>query len=453
MGDRVRRLGTVRVRTTVVATLVVGIALAIGGLLLVRLLHSSLVDNVQTAAELRARDVTASIEGGAAPSTLTVAGEEKSLIQVLDRTGAVVASSENVAGEPAIARVAVGEERTVDRLPISDHDPYSVVARKTRNGQFTVLVAQSLGPADQSTALVGRVLFAGIPVLLLLVAGTTWVVAGRALRPVERIRAQVAAISADQLGRRVPEPAGEDEIARLARTMNAMLDRLERSQDRQRRFVSDASHELRSPIATIQHQLEVALAHPDGVTVDGLANELLSEDRRMAHVVEDLLLLARADEDILRVGRRPVDVDDLLLAEAGRLRQRGKVTVDTTAISAGRVLGDRAQLARLVRNLVDNAERHAVSRVNLGLEASSNAVRLSVADDGAGVPAAERQRIFERFTRLDDERARDSGGAGLGLAIVAEVARAHGGSVRVEGDSGARFVVTLPAADTDGRGG
>jgi signal transduction histidine kinase len=452
VGDRLRRLGTVRVRTTVVATLVVGIALVVGGLLLVRLLHSSLVDNVQTAAELRARDVAASLEGGAARSTLTVAGEEKSLIQVLDRTGTVVASSDNVAGEPPVAHLAAVDARTIERLPISDHDPYRVVARQTKDHQFTVLVAQSLGPADSSTALVGRVLFAGIPILLVLVAGTTWMVAGRALRPVERIRAQVAAISAQELDRRVPEPTGEDEIARLARTMNAMLDRLERSQDRQRRFVSDASHELRSPIATIQHQLEVALAHPEGFTVNELANELLPEDRRMAHVVEDLLLLARADEDILRVGRRPVDLDDLLLTEAGRLRQRGKVSVDTAAISAGRVLGDRAQLARLVRNLVDNAERHAASTVSLGLETSSNTVRMTVADDGAGVPAAERERIFERFTRLDDARARDSGGAGLGLAIVAEVARAHGGSVGVDGDLGVRFVVTLPAVDTERSG-
>jgi len=435
-----------------VATLIVGIALVVGGLVLVRLLRTSLNDNVQTAAELRARDVVASLEGGAAPSTLTVAGEEKSLIQVLDPTGAVVASSQNVEGEPPIARLAPGEARTREGLPISDHDPYRVVARQSKDGQFTVLVAQSLGPANESTALVGRVLFAGIPVLLVLVAGTTWIVAGRALRPVERIRAQVAAISADELARRVPEPAGEDEIAHLARTMNAMLDRLERAQDRQRRFVSDASHELRSPIATIRHQLEVARAHPEAVRIDDLTNELLTEDRRMADVVDDLLLLARADEDILRAGRRRVDVDDLLLAEATRLRQRGKVSVDTTAISAGRVLGDRAQLARLVRNLVDNAERHAASTVSLELEASSETVRLTVADDGAGVPVADRERIFERFTRLDDARARDSGGAGLGLAIVAEVARAHGGSVRIEGDGGARFVVTLPAVDTERRG-
>lgn len=441
-----------RVRTTVVAILIVGIALVVGGVVLVRLLHSSLVSNVQTAAELRARDVVASLEGGATPSSLAVAGEEKSLIQVLDRSGSVIGSSHNVEGEPPIARLQPGEARTLDGLPISDHAPYRTVARRTRDGQFTVLVAQSLGPADESTAVVSRVLFAGIPILLLLVAGTTWIVVGRALRPVERIRAQVAAISAQELGRRVPEPAGEDEIAHLARTMNAMLARLEGARDRQRRFVSDASHELRSPIATIRHQLEVALAHPEGAGIDELGNDLLAEDLRMAQVVEDLLLLARADEEILRVDRHPVDVDDLLFAEAARLRQRGNVTVDTTAVSAGRVMGDRSQLARLVRNLVDNAERHAASSVSLGLAVRSAAVILTVTDDGEGVPASERERIFERFTRLDEARARDSGGAGLGLAIVAEVARAHGGTARVEGDTGAQFVVTLPAVDTEERG-
>jgi signal transduction histidine kinase len=187
------------------------------------------------------------------------------------------------------------------------------------------------------------------------------------------------------------------------------------------------------------------------VNIDELGSDLLAEDVRMAEVVEDLLLLARADEDILRVDRHPVDLDDLLLAEAARLRQRGTVTVDTTAVSAGRVVGDWSQLARLVRNLVDNAERHAASTVRLGLDVRSAKAILTVADDGAGVPASERERIFERFTRLDEARDRDSGGAGLGLAIVAEVARAHGGSARVEGDTGAQFVVTLPSVDADER--
>jgi signal transduction histidine kinase len=439
------------VRTTVAATLIVGVALVVGGVVVLRLLGSSLVDNVQTAADLRARDVVASLEGGATPSSLAVAGEEKSLIQVLDPAGAVIASSQNIEGEPRIASLQPGQARTLEGLPISDHAPYRAVARRTSDGRFTVIVAESLGPAEDTTAVVSRVLFAGLPILLLLVAGTTWMVVGRALRPVERIRAQVAGISAQELGRRVPEPTGEDEIAQLARTMNAMLARLEGARDRQQRFVSDASHELRSPIATIRHQLEVALAHPERVNIDELGSDLLAEDVRMAEVVEDLLLLARADEDILRVDRHPVDLDDLLLAEAARLRQRGTVTVDTTAVSAGRVLGDWSQLARLVRNLVDNAERHAASTVRLGLDVRSAKAILTVADDGAGVPASERERIFERFTRLDEARDRDSGGAGLGLAIVAEVARAHGGSARVEGDTGAQFVVTLPAVDADER--
>jgi signal transduction histidine kinase len=283
----------------------------------------------------------------------------------------------------------------------------------------------------------------------MLVAVTTWIVAGRALRPVESIRREVAAISGTELSRRVPQPRGGDEVARLAQTMNAMLDRLQSSRDRQRRFVSDASHELRSPVATMRHELEVALAHPDQTSVEAIASNLLAEGLRLERLVEDLLLLARADEDALSLTARPVDVDDLMLAEATRLRQRAIVRVDSSSVSAGRVLGDAAQLARLIRNLADNAERHAKSVVSLALVARLGELTLTVADDGDGIAEDDQVRIFERFTRLDGARARDAGGAGLGLAIVAAVARAHGGSVRLEPGPGARFVIVLPAIDND----
>jgi signal transduction histidine kinase len=282
-----------------------------------------------------------------------------------------------------------------------------------------------------------------------LVAFTTWIVTGRTLHPIEGIRREVATISGSELSRRVPQPRGDDEVARLARTMNAMLDRLQDSRDRQRRFVSDASHELRSPVATIRHELEVALAHPDQTTVEALAADLLAEDLRLEGLVEDLLLLARADEDTLSLIARPVDLDDLVLAEAARLRRRGIVRVDTSSLSAGRVAGDPAQLTRLVRNLADNAERHARSVVSLALGARSGQLTLTVGDDGDGITEADRVRIFERFTRLDGARTRDAGGAGLGLAIVAAVARVHGGTVHVEPGPGARFVVVLPAIDVD----
>jgi signal transduction histidine kinase len=174
---------------------------------------------------------------------------------------------------------------------------------------------------------------------------------------------------------------------------------------------------------------------------------LLAEELRMEQLVAGLLMLARTDEDALTRNRHLVDLDDLVLLEAGRLRERGVVRVDATAVSAGRVTGDPSQLRSLVRNLVDNAERHARSRVSFGLRVAGGRLLLTVADDGEGIDDGDRERIFERFTRLDDARSRDRGGAGLGLAIVAEVARTHGGSVRVESKSGALFVVTLPAVD------
>jgi signal transduction histidine kinase len=441
------RLGTIRVRTTIAATVVVGVALTVGGLILVMLLRSAMIENVQLGAEARAEDLAALLAAGTPPAALPLDDGDASIVQVLNTAGAVVAASSNVAGRPPIANLLPEEARTLQGLPVPTREPYRVVARDTPDGRYLVLVGSSLEPVAEETRVVGLSLLVGLPLLLVLVAATTWGVTGMALRPVERIRRRVAEISDTELDRRVPEPAGDDEIARLARTMNAMLDRLHASRDRQRRFVSDASHELRSPIASIRNQIETALAQLNGTRTEALLADLLAEDLRMQALVEDLLLLARADEQNLTAVARPVDLDDLVLDEARRLRERGVVRVDTREVSAGRVVGDAAALQRLVRNLADNAERHARSAVHFAVATHGARVTLSVSDDGPGVPVAERQRIFERFVRLDDARARDTGGAGLGLAIVAAVAGAHRGTVHVEGTNGARFVVVLPAAD------
>jgi signal transduction histidine kinase len=293
---------------------------------------------------------------------------------------------------------------------------------------------------------VAGLLAVGLPLLLAVVAVTTWIVVGRALAPVEAIRTEVDAISAAALHRRVPDPPADDEIGRLARTMNHMLARLEQAQARQRRLVSDASHELRSPVAAIRQHAEVALAHPDRTTVGELAGTVLAEDLRLQRLAEDLLLLTRADEHTLALRRRPVDLDDLVLAEARRLRGANGLRVDTSAVSAGRVEGDAAALRRMVRNLADNAARHADGRLALSVAERDGVVRLEVEDDGPGIPMADRERVFERFVRLDDARARDDGGSGLGLAIVAELVAAHGGTVAIGSSSlgGARVEVTLP---------
>jgi signal transduction histidine kinase len=231
--------------------------------------------------------------------------------------------------------------------------------------------------------------------------------------------------------------------------MNRMLDRLERAHVRERRFVADASHELRSPIAAIRQHAEVALAHPE--LADGLPSVAHAESLRMQSLVDDLLLLAQADEDRAELRRRPVDVDDLVLAEAHRLREAGTTDVDTRGVSAARVHGDPAALRRVLRNLVDNAVRHARRRVGLSLGERDGWAVLHVDDDGPGVPVADRSRVFERFVRLDDARPNTDGGTGgLGLAIVAEVVAAHGGAVEL-GDApsgGARVTVRLPLLDS-----
>ena len=452
-GERGRRLhaalGTVRVRTTAASVLVVGVALVVGSIVLLSVLRRELVDNVRTAASFRAEDVAESLERGTPPSDLALEAEDDLFVQVVNERGRVVAASTNLDGEPPVASVPEGSSKRVHGVA-GNPDDFVVVSEvaDTGPGHPVVLVGRSLDSVGQSVSLVQRGLLVGVPLVLLVVALTAWLLTGRALAPVEAIRSEVAEISAAEIHRRVPDPVGDDEIARLARTMNAMLQRLDDAQARQRRFVSDASHELRSPVAAIRNHAEVARAHPQRTTVGELATVVLSEDDRLERLVDDLLWLARSDEQLLTGHRRPVDLDDLVLEEARRLRAEGSLRVDTNDVSAGQVVGDRSQLRRMLRNLVDNAARHAKARVALALSETDGEVTLDVDDDGAGIPEGERSRVFERFVRLDDARARDDGGSGLGLAIVAEIAEAHDGRVRVDDApiGGARLEVRLPAA-------
>jgi signal transduction histidine kinase len=440
--------GSVRVRTTVAATVLVGLALLAGGIALVVAMRDALTDEVRNVARVRAADTAAALEAGTPPSFVAAGldrDDDDAFIQILDRDGDVVAASPLVAGDPAVARLDPGDSAEV--AVTDEEDEFVAVAADA--GRYTVIAGRILDEVTESTTVVTDILKIGLPVLLAVAALATWLVVGRALAPVEAIRREVDAISSADLHRRVPRPPGNDEIARLATTMNGMLERLERGQARQRRFVADASHELRSPVASIRQHAEVAQAHPDRTTVGALAETVAAENLRVQRLVDDLLLLTRADEHTLQFQRRPVDVDDLVFEEAVRLRESTPLQVDTSRVSAGRVTGDRAALWRALRNLGDNAVRHAASRVAFTLAEQNGAVVLDVDDDGPGIAAADRQRVFERFVRLDDARARDAGGSGLGLAIVAEVVGAHHGTVSISesGLGGARFEVRLPAID------
>jgi signal transduction histidine kinase len=448
------RMSSIRVRTTAAAVVVAGVSLALAAITMVTLLQRSLRDNVRSAALLRARTFADELASGVSADVVIVDDPEadQELIQVLDAEGKVVLASSNLAGRGPIARLTAGETLIIAPRSPEDMEPFDepfLVAASssvTSRGRLTVLVARSLEVVAEASAFLKAEVAVAMPLLLLVIGVLTWRVVGRALSPVDAIRAQVEAISSRELHRRVSEPPGSDEISRLAATMNRMLARLQAGRLRERRFVSDASHELRSPVATIRQHAEVAMSHPEQTDTRELAEIVLDEDARLQRLVEDLLLLTKIDEGTLGRGAEPVDLDDLVFEEAKRLRGATDLRIDVAGVSAGRVSGDGEQLGRLIRNLTDNAARHSHTTIALSLSERDGEVVLRVDDDGAGVDDEERERIFDRFVRLDEARDRDSGGSGLGLAIVREVAAFHGGTVHVvDGDlGGTAFEVRFP---------
>ncbi|MEV0646160.1 HAMP domain-containing sensor histidine kinase [Phytomonospora sp. NPDC050363] len=317
---------------------------------------------------------------------------------------------------------------------------------------LSVWVLASSEEADAAVAVLDRALGFGVPLLVLFVAGIAWLVTGHALRPVERIRRTMAAINARETDHRVSVPTGDDEISRLARTTNDTLDRLAHALARQREFVADASHELRSPIAGLRNAVEIGLRYEDDTDWRERAEGLLEDAIRLQALTDDLLLLARLDD-------APVDTQstvDLSGPAAEQIAERrhlgdGSLVYQAEADTPATVPGDEPTVARILRNLLDNAERHAdgVIAVSVVVGDEDDTVTLVVEDDGPGIPAADRERVFERFTRLDDARGRDSGGSGLGLAIVRDLVTGLGGHVVADEPlelTGACFVVTLPSA-------
>jgi signal transduction histidine kinase len=410
-----------------------------------------MTDGVESAAELRAEDIALALSAGEEPD-LTASEPDSAIVQVIDAEGTVVLSSGQLVDDAPIVDQSAGSGRRVDVAIRDDaeveRESFQVVVRRatTPDGPVSVIVGRTLEQVTASTRTMIGYLALGLPIVLALVGAITWLVVGRALAPVEQMRAEVTEISARELHRRVPESDTDDEIGRLGQTLNDMLARLERSQAQQRQFVSDASHELRSPLTTIRNAAEVARTHPDHTSTEQLAGDVLAESIRLESLVDDLLWMARADEGTLPPSRGLVDLDDLALAEARRVNETSAVRVDTTDVSAGQVFGDASQLRRLLRNLTDNAARHATTAISLTVAERDGEVVLCVDDDGAGVPAADRQRVFDRFVRLDEARARESGGSGLGLAIAAQIVKAHHGEVRI-GDAplgGARVEVHFP---------
>ncbi|MGH3473820.1 MAG: sensor histidine kinase [Aeromicrobium sp.] len=437
---------SIRLRITVVAGLLAAIAIVIAGTVLVTTLRSSLIEASDVSSRTRANELVNAAAGGLLSDTIANIAEE-GVAQVVTDDGAILAASENVRGEARLSDV-VPEGNDPVRLilrnaPDEDEtEDYRVWA--VRVGGVTAYVGTSLEDEREVIFELTRSLAIGLPLLLALFVAGTWVMVGRTLSPVEDIRAEVASISHRRLDRRVPTPPVNDEIGRLARTMNEMLGRLEEASERQRAFVGNASHELQSPLASFRTQLEVAAAHPDGADWPRLARSLLADGNRMEGLVQDLLFLAREDDETPRP-QTPVDLDDVVLEEVSRLRTTCQAEVHADGVSAAPLIGHREDLSRLIRNLLDNACAYATSRVDVSLATSDGRVELIVADDGPGVAPEDRPRIFDRFYRADPVRNPQTSGTGLGLSIAAAVAEAHGGTIAVtDGDPGARFVVSLP---------
>jgi signal transduction histidine kinase len=421
---------SVRVRATLAATAVVAVALVVTAIVLDGVLGDSLRDSAELDASRRAAVIAEQL-------TATVPRQPTDPdVRVLPAIPA-----------DAVQGVAIQGPQVAVPVSPSWASTDFVVAQQpvlTEEGPVLVTSRASLLPAAAARDTLWAVLLPGIPALLLLVAGLTWAAVGRALRPVAAIRRELADITTTDLHRRVPVPQAGDEIAALATTTNATLDRLERAVSQHQRFVADAAHELRSPLAVLRTRLEI-----DTTSGPELRDEALADVERIQHLSADLLLLARLD-----AGEPPetadVDLSQLAAEEAAQRRARSEVAV-TLRIDEGVVVsGSDGQLRRLVANLVDNAVRHAGTSVEVRLFENGAGAVLDVVDDGPGIPEVQQEAVFDRFTRLDEARTRDSGGSGLGLAIVRDIAVRHGGTARVvAGPPGAHLQVCLPWTPTD----
>ncbi|QFG27388.1 HAMP domain-containing histidine kinase [Actinomadura sp. WMMB 499] len=408
-------------------------------------------ENVYEELDREARRLVTVVRSGVLGDQGRIFAQEGNLLQVTDSRGRVVANSDDMRGQPAlpIRPPPPGDDRRSGRACHLDlpgarcflYVEYRVDVRPSPRYAYALAPEPSLLPRPLAAGLMGL----AIPFLTGLAGYGTWYTVGRAWRPVDAIRRELDEITVTDLERRVPVPGKRDEVALLAESVNATLDRLEKAVARQRGFVSDVSHELRSPLAGLRMELELALADPEATDLTETLRALLTNTDRVAAVADDLLALARLDSDG-NFQREPADLAELTDQEVLRRPRRHRVTV----FSEGPVVvhGGRAELARLLTNLLDNADRHASREVTVIVRTEAASAVLEMVDDGPGIAPQDRERVFERFTRLAEGRHQDAGGTGLGLAISRDIAEAHGGTLvladRTDGQEGARFVLRLP---------
>ena len=446
---------SLRLRMVLIAASAFAIVVVLAGIFIVLTVRAELIDAADEAGEARAEQVAKLARLDMLPPQLVAADEVEAAVQVV-RGEEVVSTTPNAPDRDffPLPEQPPGSDDVVQvaKLAIDDDGPFRVTALGTRTpqGNATVLVAVDVEDIGEAVGALVRQGAIALTLLLLAFSGVLWIVVGRTLGSVDAIRSRAEQITGRRLDQRVPEPAAKDEIHRLARTINDMLGRLELSATRQERFVADAAHELRTPLATLRARVETALARgDDGAADQRLLPDLLDEAVRMSSLVDRLLLLARGDAGMVTVNARPVDLDDVLRDVISSTRV-GDVTVRVTEIRPVQVLGEPSLLEQVFRNLLENAARHARTTVEVALSSDPGSAVLTVDDDGPGIPPPVRDDVFRRFVRLDDSRGREQGGVGLGLAIVAEIVRVHSGSVEVADSptGGARLRVRLPLAAT-----
>lgn len=468
----------VRRQAVLAAVVTMAVVLIVAGLVLLSVLRSSLLDNARDLAVQRRDTIVEQVRENDSTDLAGDIGGSKGnsgtqVTQIIAADGTVIATTDESMEDVLYDGVPLSPGQSYlsevrGLIGIVDFDDYVVAAQgiATPDGDRVVAVGVPTAVERDAVRTVGWFLIAGVPVLLALAGTLMWFLVGRALRPVERIRSTVTGISHQHLDDRVEVPATRDEIERLATTMNDMLARLQSADTAQRRFVTDASHELRSPLATLTTGLEIAAADPSATTWYETAGMLQTQANRMGYLVEDLLTLAKIDDAGLRYVMQDVDVDDLLLEEVHRLRTVSDHAVHVH-IEPARITADPHRITQVIRNLLNNADRHAATTITMnlatvpvqartgtgspvgadgdGLRGRGHAI-LTIDNDGDRIAEFQRDRVFDRFVRLDESRTRESGGSGLGLAISKEIIRAHEGTILATESPGGctRFQVMLP---------
>lgn len=447
----------IRGRATLLVTLLLGASLLVGGIAITSVLRQRLLDNLDATVTAAATDRAALLASGADPLSVTDTQLREAVIWIGDPDGNPIATGGRVVSATAPGGTETGtrtvdltfEERNGTQIEQETEEirVHTTTTDTPALGPLVVIVGVELEQVDNPVKEVAGLLLIGAPLLLLLAGGLTWVTADRALRPVESIRRDAERITHHHDEATIAVPTTGDEIERLAATVNDMLDRLASNDIRQRQFIGDASHELKSPLANLRIDIETTAA-AEGAPDETAARHLAQIDR-LTSIVDDLLALARFDEH-QPLHDEPIDLDDVVFDALAAATTGHDRRINIDAISPTRITGEAAQLRRLVRNLIDNATRHAHSAVALSLNTDGDLAVLHVDDDGDGVAPEAREQIFERFARTDSSRDRHAGGTGLGLAIVRRAAQAHGGTVEISTSplGGARFTVRLPTGDT-----